>query len=173
MEFASDARALGGALFYPHVKLPCEVVQPQTVKQPGKTSQAKHARQLKPPRLPECGVDSKRKRCCGAIPQAIAVRSPYPELVGPWPKIGVDGLPGNHRVAPGVIKAVQTIAETKPVGAYKAQRRIIDHETALRRRDTDRPLEGDRVAIDQDILYPGCRRQQLMIGAVWMHHGEA
>src|ERR1700693_1822290 len=119
MEFASDARALSGALFHPHVKLPCEMVQPQTIQQPGKTGQAKHARQLEPPRLPECGLDSERKRCLGAVPQAVAGGSPNPELIGPWPKIGVDGLPGNHRLTPGVIKTVKTIAETKPVGAYQ------------------------------------------------------
>jgi len=36
-------------------KLPCETVQPQTVQQPGKPGQAKDARQLEPPGLPECG----------------------------------------------------------------------------------------------------------------------
>jgi hypothetical protein len=82
-------------------------------------------------------------------------------------------LPGNDRLAPGVIKAVQTIAETEPVGTDKAQGRIIDQETSLRRRNTDRPLKGNGIAIDQDTLYPGCGRQQLMICAVWMHYGEA
>src|ERR1700751_5079008 len=131
MEFARDPRALGSPFFYAHVKLPGEMVHAQAIQQPGKTGQAKHTRQLKPPCLPERRLNLEGEYRFAAIPQAIAVGRGYAELVGTWAKVGIYGLTGNHRLAPGMVKAVKTIAETEPVGPDEAQRRVVNHQAAL------------------------------------------
>src|SRR5882724_9663918 len=124
----------------------------KSIKLPGQDRKQQRAQNIEPIRLVEVRPQIKIEGRARRTPEAIIVRSDYPELVTSGPQVCVVRNATRSTIYPVAVKPFELVFEPDFFRSNKTKRRVIKIKTALARRELNRLSRSNRVIIDADLL---------------------
>src|SRR5271170_5928373 len=135
VQLLRNPRSLGKPFVETNIHLLCELADSQTKKCQHRGRNSQQYGQPKPPRLPKHRLDLELQRGLRAIPQSVAVTGSNVEEVRSRIKVRINRLARRGRLAPPLIKAIESVHEPDSRGDRKADPRVASRNPLMGVRD--------------------------------------
>src|SRR5215470_10586052 len=172
VQFAGNPFSLFKTSFQALSHLRGHLPQPQAIHEQRRQSGANYTAQLKPPGLPNGGLNFEPDRSLRTVPQTIAVTGHDTESVPPCAQIVISGFPARPPFTPCMVKTVQTVTIAHSLRIAEAQSHVAKCRPPRARWKVNGASEVQRCAVAYNALNVHQSRSRSSCCPCRSHHRE-